>query len=218
MKKVYKLSVLAGALALTSSMAMADLTYQEGGHPYVSGAIGWGQILVPSTTDLVNQSPVPGSSASTDKGGFAYAVSGGYLYHINQFAFGGEVGYNGYNTSQTHLTIPGLGTINNKYDVSAIDFLAVGRFYMNPAFSVALKAGGLYTMQKIDSNAFASVKTDRVLPALGGGVGFNITENMMLTADALYGFGTVNPDFNSDYKPNQNQPVISALAGLTYSF
>lgn len=143
-----------------------------------------------------------GGLSAGDDDGFA---ARGYLgYDFNKF-FGLEAGY-------TYLpkTTYDLGGDTKNY---AVDLLAKLTYPVNNAFSVFAKAGAGYLNQKTEAVDGTSTTSDRIVPAFGVGVGYQIMPNLAIDASWLRYSGG-----NNDASSNVVSNVDFASLGLSYKF
>ncbi len=232
MKNFSKISglVLATSLALGSTAALADADYMTGGHPYVGVGLGYGGIVIPTASTFDNTTGSTGDE--TNSGGFAYAIKAGYLYGIQHFAVGGELSYNGFPNSTDNVSFLGTSVNVDTYKASSVNLLGVGEYFITPAVNVNVKAGGALTMQKYDINpaltdgTSLSASSTQVLPVVGAGVGYNVTQHVVVGVDGLYTFGDRNSVVNSantnvdasSLTATVKQPLYSVLASVSYLF
>jgi len=142
-----KLKLIAVALSLTSSLALADYTFNSHNQFYLGAAGGYGGMIS-------NQPSLPltlsDSNTVTDqqlRNGVAYRADLGYLWAVDHDAYGFEVGYMGYpkNTYDINNTHPSL-----VYKGYAADLLAVFQHNYDDGWDVNAKLGAAYVRQQLE--------------------------------------------------------------------
>ena len=145
---------------------------------------------------------------------FAAAAHMGYLFPVTQnFLLGAELGYNylpenKYTFGAAGVTAPKTDLVNGtiKYSQYSIDLLGVAKYYVTDEFNIFGKAGIAYVNQKVTQSftegnsgldvqdflkTLPSISSSeaKFLPKVAVGVGYNITQNVELTAQYSHTFG-----------------------------
>lgn len=204
-----------------------------------------------SIKEFTLQAPALGVSLNANKetNGGTGRIAAGMLNMFNDdFAGTGEIGWGYYGTtnfSSDPAFVTLLGPYIAKHTIIGFDAL-VGLAYMQPYYSVSLKAGALiqnmYSNDSIDATAIAiesnqsgignlSIKQNHtaVLPEVKVGIGYNFNPNWSLTAAYSCAFGSnyaVNETVNDvggvtifDTNVNLQNPTLNTLLlGLQYNF
>jgi hypothetical protein len=203
-----KLSVV--SLSLFSALSFADIM------PYAGLNMGIGGINTPEAN-------IDGGSYSQESGKFAWNLNSGFLFNStmnSKFQYGAEISYSSYATNETKV-----GNLNFDYDGYNIAVLGVAKYNFNPKWSVFGKLGAAYTVQELSSNAsMFNKKESEVLPKIGFGGSYNITEKFAVNASLEHVFGDDIAEFTnrannyqlSDYT---NVGSVSTMyIGVGYSF
>ncbi len=146
---------------------------------------------------------------------FAAAAHIGYLFPVTQnFLLGAELGYNYLPENKYTFGIasafpgkdPKTALVNGtiKYSQYSLDLLGVAKYYVTDEFNIFGKAGIAYVNQKVTQSftngnpgdpdllkRLPSISSSeaKFLPKVAVGVGYNITQNVELTAQYSHTFG-----------------------------
>ncbi len=155
--------------------------------------------------------------ASKDDGKSAqWRLQGGYLFSPN---FALEAGYIDLGKSKYNASYAGGGTANGELKAGGFDVAALAILPVSNEFSIFGKAGVIAA--SIDSKlsagapadaASGKVSTHEVLPLLGLGVSYKLSDNLDLRGD----FDHVNGIGKSSKTGTMNSNIISA--GIAYHF
>ncbi len=188
--------ILAMILTLGASAAIADANNGA----YVGVGAGYGEIY---SHDI--------ASLNKSSGGFAYALNAGYLWNVERFSYGAELSFNGFpETKYDYPSNLGSASVN----ANSINLMAVGQVYVGNNISFLAKAGGAIAMDTFTSTGSNDSDKTNLQPAVAAGVSYAFNQNISANVTGLYVFG----DQNSDVNEGLNKPLMSVLAGLTYSF
>ncbi|MCE7556006.1 outer membrane beta-barrel protein [Aliivibrio fischeri] len=207
MKKIYLAAFVFGVFSVSSSAEMM---------PYVGGNIGIGGITSPDA-DIDNM------NYSQESGKLAWSLNTGLLFNSemnNKFQYGAEVSYSTYATNENRFE-----NLKFDYDGYNIAALGVAKYNFNNKWSIFGKAGAAYTVQELTSNVNVfNKKESKVLPKIGLGASYNITDNFAINASFEHIFGDDLAEFTN--KPNNHQlsdytnvgSVSTMYIGMGYSF
>ncbi len=236
-KSTFSKTAIATALLCASGASFAAMgpdyympSYQDHSGVYISGQIGYGRQVIDSDTETVTD-PLLGTvtvrGEGDDEGGVAGRLAIGYDFNEN---FGIELGGMKFSNADVKLSFsrPIMGSTvraRTQLKAFAIDLLAKGVLPLTSDFYVYAKGGVAYVNLEADSKATvtlpsgrtATIKDDdsenKFRPELAVGVGYNITDNVMIDVSVSRIFGK-SKLFSSDYIPD----LDTAMVGLTYRF
>ncbi|MGF1903410.1 outer membrane beta-barrel protein [Aliivibrio sifiae] len=207
MNKIHLAALIFG---LFSASASADMT------PYIGINLGIGGIEAPDAD-------IDGMNYSQESGKFAWGLNSGVLFNAemnNKFQYGAEVSYSSYATNETKIE-----NLRFDYDGYNVAALGVAKYNFNKKWSIFGKAGAAYTVQDLSSNVSAfNKKESKVLPKIGLGGSYNVTNNFALNVGFEHIFGDDLAEFTN--KANNYQlsdythvgSVTTMYIGAGYSF
>lgn len=169
--------------------------------PYIGVNLGIGGIEAPDAD-------IYGMNYSQESGKFAWGLNFGVLFNTeinNKFHYGAEVSYSSYATNETEIE-----NLRFDYDGYNVAVLGVAKYYFNNKWSIFGKAGAAYTVQDLSSNVSAfNQKESKVLPKIGFGGSYNVTNDLPLNISFEHIFGDELAEFTN--KSNNYQLSIIRL-------
>lgn len=216
-----KLKLIAVALSLTSSLALADYTFNSHNQFYVGVGGGYGGMITKQASLPLSLSDNNTVTEQQLRNGIAYRSELGYLWAVDHDSYGFEVGYMGYpkNTYDINNTHPSL-----IYRGYAADLLAVFQHNYNDGWDVNAKLGGAYVRQKLENpQGNASIYTNKaifssqskILPEAALGLGYNLTQHFGFDFSAHYIFGgSATQNFATTSSANAINKVASVAAAF----
>ncbi len=230
-------SLLLIAFNVSSTTVLADEAYMTGGHPYVGGAFGYGDILIPTNNIFTTPFLSTPETTSGTTGGSAYGVDAGYLYYQTHWAYGGELAYDHYPASTMNFNLEGALPGNFDFKASDIALLAVGKYFFTPQWNIVAKAGAAYVMNQASYsvndyyNTVNNTQSNNIIaPVVGLGAGYQYSSHLGFSLEGQYIFA---PEFNAQdwlgnalslgfdnktpSKSDITSPLLAVRLGITYS-
>lgn len=177
---------------------------------YVGGGLGYSSFDINhfATPGINKDTPFIFGHREYNSGGLSPEIHVGYLFDVaKDFLLGLELGYifipgsfeevrhsGPFSWESSHI----FKTNYKGYHVPL--FLGVGKYYFKNRYSLFTKFGGAYVSQSVSyshtenyyggtNTESAGASTNKVLPVVGGGIGFRLNPNIEFTATYLHGFG-----------------------------
>lgn len=217
------------ALALSAvSFAMAGGQDQnqvkKHGGVYVGAGLGYADIDVPKGKTTATFPKVDNNFNH-----FTANAHVGYLASVSQnLLVGAEVGYDYLPTLKSTFTDTAGDSVETKFTSYDFDFMGVAKYYLTDELNIFGKAGAAYMHSKLEatttegnSSSTVTAKNDgKFEPKVAGGLGYNITPNLEVTAEYDHTFGTNFKDLNeASTASKSDQPSNNVvLVGLNYYF
>lgn len=229
-KDMKKISMIVAILTLT--LAFAGVAFAEDGGFY--GSIKAGGSYLDSSKSLSSANATTGSSSKWERNSGAVGVAAGYNWMSSDLPIRTELEYM-YNGDFKYKYADDNATFNNKINIQTLMLNVYWDFYNDTAFTPYINGGvgAAFIDEKYSSsavqggNAITDAKKSSTNFAfnLGAGVGWNLTESVILDLAYRYDYygngkkvtmeSVALGDYTSQVK---NMGTHKALLGLRYQF